>query len=32
MAQPSWVDERPETAWALYGHRQRLHRDTTPHD
>jgi NAD-dependent SIR2 family protein deacetylase len=32
MAQPSWFDERPEMAWAFYGHRQRLYRDTTPHD
>jgi NAD-dependent SIR2 family protein deacetylase len=31
MAQPSWFDDRPEMAWAFYGHRQRLYRETTPH-
>jgi NAD-dependent SIR2 family protein deacetylase len=31
MAQPSWFDDRPEMAWAFYGHRQQLYRDTKPH-
>jgi NAD-dependent SIR2 family protein deacetylase len=31
IAQPSWFEERPEMAWAFYGHRQRLYRATTPH-
>jgi NAD-dependent SIR2 family protein deacetylase len=31
MAQPSWFFEEPETAWAFYGHRQQLYRDTKPH-
>jgi NAD-dependent SIR2 family protein deacetylase len=32
MAQPRWFFEEPETAWAFYGHRQQLYRDTKPHD
>lgn len=32
MAQPSWFFEEPATAWAFYGHRQRLYRETKPHD
>jgi NAD-dependent SIR2 family protein deacetylase len=32
MAQPSWFDDRPEMAWAFYGHRQQLYRATKPHD
>lgn len=31
MAQPQWFTERPEMAWAFYGHRQRLYRETKPH-
>ena len=31
MAQPQWFTERPEMAWAFYGHRQQLYRETTPH-
>ena len=32
MAQPWWFDTRPESAWAWYGHRQRLYQHTHPHD
>jgi NAD-dependent SIR2 family protein deacetylase len=32
MAQPKWFFEDPETAWAFYGHRQQLYRETKPHD
>ena len=31
MAQPQWFAERPEMAWAFYGHRQQLYRETKPH-
>jgi len=31
MAQPQWFAERPEMAWAFYGHRQQLYRATKPH-
>jgi len=31
IAQPSWFFEEPETAWAFYGHRQQLYRETKPH-
>ena len=31
MAQPQWFAERPEMAWAFYGHRQQLYRETIPH-
>lgn len=31
MAQPKWFEERPEMAWAFYGHRQQLYRETRPH-
>ena len=31
MAQPHWFDEKPEMAWAFYGHRQQLYRETKPH-
>ena len=31
MAQPRWFDDRPEMAWAFYGHRQQLYRETKPH-
>ena len=32
MAQPSWFVEEPEMAWAFYGHRQQLYRETRPHE
>jgi len=31
MANPSWFDRDPRMAWAFYGHRQQLYRETTPH-
>jgi NAD-dependent SIR2 family protein deacetylase len=31
MAQPHWFDDQPEMAWAWYGHRQQLYRETEPH-
>jgi NAD-dependent SIR2 family protein deacetylase len=31
MANPSWFKENPGLAWAFYGHRLNLYRDTTPH-
>ncbi len=31
MAQPHWFAEKPEMAWAFYGHRQQLYRETEPH-
>jgi NAD-dependent SIR2 family protein deacetylase len=31
MAQPAWFRDEPETAWAFYGHRQQLYRETVPH-
>ena len=31
MAQPHWFDSQPEMAWAFYGHRQQLYRETKPH-
>lgn len=31
MAQPQWFAERPEMAWAFYGQRQQLYRETKPH-
>jgi len=31
MAQPHWFDEKPGMAWAFYGHRQQLYRETNPH-
>jgi len=31
MAQPHWFDSEPAMAWAWYGHRQKLYRETTPH-
>jgi NAD-dependent SIR2 family protein deacetylase len=31
MAQPQWFTERPDMAWAFYGHRQELYRETKPH-
>lgn len=32
MADPKWFEIEPELAWAFYGHRLNLYRDTTPHD
>ena len=32
MAQPPWFFEDPARAWAFYGHRQQLYRETKPHD
>ena len=31
MANPSWFDENPLLAWAFYGHRLNLYRETKPH-
>jgi len=31
MANPTWFDTNPALAWAFYGHRLNLYRDTTPH-
>ncbi|MEA3228854.1 MAG: Sir2 family NAD-dependent protein deacetylase [Campylobacterota bacterium] len=31
MANPQWFDTNPKLAWAFYGHRLNLYRDTTPH-
>jgi NAD-dependent SIR2 family protein deacetylase len=31
MAQPMWFKERPSMAWAFYGHRLKMYRNTTPH-
>ncbi len=31
MANPTWFDEKPKLAWAFYGHRYNLYRDTVPH-
>lgn len=31
MANPHWFETRPQFAWAFYGHRLHLYRDTTPH-
>ena len=32
MANPSWFDRDPGLAWAFYGHRLNLYRNTIPHD
>ncbi len=32
MANPKWFKDQPELAWAFYGHRLNLYRETTPHD
>ena len=32
MANPIWFDENPSLAWAFYGHRLNLYRNTTPHN
>ena len=31
MANPQWFKSKPELAWAFYGHRFNLYRDTIPH-
>jgi len=31
VAQPAWFDRSPELAWAFYGHRLNLYRETAPH-
>src|SRR5579859_6259687 len=31
MANPQWFENDPELAWAFYGHRLNLYRNTTPH-
>jgi NAD-dependent SIR2 family protein deacetylase len=32
MANPEWFDSNPKLAWAFYGHRLNLYRDTVPHE
>ncbi|WP_434581562.1 NAD-dependent deacetylase [Sulfurimonas sp. NW15] len=32
MANPKWFDTNPQLAWAFYGHRLNLYRETTPHE
>ncbi len=32
LANPYWFDENPNLAWAFYGHRLHLYRNTIPHD
>jgi NAD-dependent SIR2 family protein deacetylase len=32
MANPQWFTVNPPLAWAFYGHRLNLYRDTVPHD
>ena len=32
MANPAWFHNDPELAWAFYGHRLNLYRQTVPHD
>jgi len=31
MANPQWFEKDPQLAWAFYGHRLHLYRDTVPH-
>ncbi len=31
MANPVWFDKNPKMAWAFYGHRLNLYRETVPH-
>jgi NAD-dependent SIR2 family protein deacetylase len=31
MANPAWFERDPNLAWAFYGHRLHLYRDTAPH-
>ena len=32
MANPEWFDTNPKLAWAFYGHRLNLYRETVPHE
>jgi len=32
MANPEWFENDPQLAWAFYGHRLHLYRDTKPHE
>lgn len=32
MANPQWFESDPQMAWAFYGHRLHLYRDTVPHE
>ncbi|NPA11427.1 MAG: NAD-dependent deacetylase [Epsilonproteobacteria bacterium] len=32
LANPRWFDINPKLAWAFYGHRLKLYRETTPHE
>jgi NAD-dependent SIR2 family protein deacetylase len=32
LANPRWFDINPKLAWAFYGHRLNLYRNTTPHE
>ena len=32
MANPRWFRERPSLAWAFYGHRRNVYRETIPHE
>ncbi|WP_457564157.1 SIR2 family NAD-dependent protein deacylase [Caminibacter sp.] len=32
LANPRWFDINPKLAWAFYGHRLKLYRETTPHN
>ena len=32
MANPEWFEKDPRLAWAFYGHRLHLYRDTEPHE
>ncbi len=32
MANPAWFDTNPKLAWAFYGHRLNLYRETVPHE
>jgi len=32
MANPEWFESDPQLAWAFYGHRLHLYRDTRPHE
>ncbi len=32
MANPKWFTSNPKLAWAFYGHRLNLYRDTIPHN
>ncbi len=32
LANPAWFDINPKLAWAFYGHRLNMYRNTTPHE